>query len=112
MLDASAVLAFINQESGAEAVEEYLNDAAISSVNLSEVVAKLIEKGSSELSVRALIEELKLEVIAVDEKQAIAAGILRRSTKSLGLSLGDRLCIVWGNTLINQLSQPTVNGRS
>ena len=99
VLDASAVLAFINQEAGAEAVEGYLNDAAISSANLSEVVAKLVEKGLSEASIRALIEELKLEVVAVDEKQAIAAGILRRSTRSLGLSLGDRLCIALGQHL-------------
>ncbi|MGC1528218.1 MAG: hypothetical protein WA783_19390 [Phormidesmis sp.] len=34
-----------------------------------------------------------MEIVAVGEEQAIAAGILRLTTKSLGLSLGDRLCI-------------------
>ena len=49
VLDASAVLAFINEEAGAELVEPYLGNAAISAANLSEVVAKLVEKGFRKL---------------------------------------------------------------
>lgn len=99
VLDASAVLAFINEEPGAKNVEPYLGNAAISTANLSEVVAKLTEKGLSENLIRELIEELGLETIAVNEEQAVAAGILRLTTKSLGLSLGDRLCIALGRYL-------------
>lgn len=99
VLDASAVLAIINKEPGAEVVEQYLDDAAISSANLSEIVAKLVEKGLSEALIRELVEELELEVVDVDEAQAIAAGILRLTTKPLGLSLGDRLCIALGKRL-------------
>lgn len=104
VLDASAVLAFINEEAGAELVEPYLGNAAISAANLSEVVAKLVEKGLSEALVRELIEALDLEVVAVSEEQAIAAGILRLITKPLGLSLGDRLCIILGQ----HLSKPII----
>ena len=39
VLDASALLAFLNQETGKEVVAEFLPGAAVSAVNLSEVVA-------------------------------------------------------------------------
>ena len=45
LLDASAVLAVINEESGAENVEKALNDAVISTVNAAEVVSKLDDFG-------------------------------------------------------------------
>ncbi|EDX87679.1 hypothetical protein S7335_5389 [Synechococcus sp. PCC 7335] len=99
VLDASAVLAFINEEPGAETVEQYLNNAAISAANLSEVVAKLMEKGLSKALTVELIEALNLKVVAVCEEQAITAGVLRLATKPLGLSLGDRLCIALGKYL-------------
>ena len=96
VLDASAVLAFLNQETGAEAVAELLDKAAISTVNLSEVVAKLSEKGISEELVREFVEQLNVPVVSVDKEQAIIAGLLRIETKALGLSLGDRMCLALG----------------
>jgi ribonuclease VapC len=48
VLDASAILAFLNQEVGAEQVAETLTDAVISAVNLSEVMTKLIERSYDE----------------------------------------------------------------
>lgn len=63
VLDASAVLAFINEESGAELVEQYFGDAAIGAANLSEVVAKLVEKGLSDALVGELIEVIALPIL-------------------------------------------------
>jgi PIN domain nuclease of toxin-antitoxin system len=46
VLDASALLAYLNEESGAEAVEQALpNGAYISAVNWAEVLSKVAESG-------------------------------------------------------------------
>ena len=93
ILDASAVLALLNAEPGASVVAGAVSDAAISAVNLSEVVAKLIEGGMPAEAVRETLQELELEVISFDAHQAYEAGLLRISTRSLGLSFGDRACL-------------------
>jgi PIN domain nuclease of toxin-antitoxin system len=104
VLDASAVLAFLNQETGAETIAPYLAKAAMSAVNLSEVIAKLAERGIPEELIREFIEQLNMKVVSVDKEQAIVAGLLRPETKALGLSLGDRMCL----TLGLQLQQPVI----
>ncbi len=93
ILDASAVLALLNAEPGASVVAGAVSDAAISAVNLSEVVPKLIEGGMPAEAVRETLQELELEVISFDAHQAYEAGLLRISTRSLGLSFGDRGCL-------------------
>lgn len=96
VLDASALLALLLGEPGAERVEEFLPGAVISAVNLSEVAAKLIERGAPPEAVRQAIAAVGLEIIAFDEVQAMAAAGLRVRTRALGLSLGDRACIALG----------------
>ena len=96
VLDASAVLALVNSEPGAGVVGEVASEAAVSAVNLSEVVAKLAEGGMPEEAISELLEELNLEVIPFDSEQAYRAGLLRPLTHPLGLSLGDRACIALG----------------
>lgn len=93
ILDASAVLALLNAEPGASVVAGAVSEAAISAVNLSEVVAKLIESGMPAEAVRETLQGLELEVISFDAHQAYEAGLLRISTRSLGLSFGDRACL-------------------
>ncbi|MFN3835262.1 MAG: type II toxin-antitoxin system VapC family toxin [Glycocaulis sp.] len=96
VLDASALLAVLLGEPGAERVEPYLPGAVISAVNLSEAAGKLLEKGAPLEAVKAAIAAVGLEVIAFDEEQAMAAADLRVRTRALGLSLGDRACIALG----------------
>ena len=48
VVDASAILALLNQEKGSEEISQSISNAIISSVNLSEVVAKLAEGGITE----------------------------------------------------------------
>ncbi len=93
VLDASALLAFLNNEPGAEIVMASLPEAAISSINLSEVVSKLSDAGMPEEAIRTALEGLPMEVVPFDEAQAFQAGVLRASTKGMGLSLGDRGCL-------------------
>jgi ribonuclease VapC len=93
VLDASALLAVMLEERGAERVRELLPGAMIGAVNLAEVVAKMQERNAPDEIIDRNIARLDLPVIPFDEAQAMAAGKLRGATKSLGLSLGDRACL-------------------
>jgi PIN domain nuclease of toxin-antitoxin system len=93
VLDASALLALLNGEPGSETVAAIMSQAVISSVNLSEVVAKLADHGMGEKDLRGLIDGLGLTVVAFDEAQAYAAGLMRPDTRRAGLSFGDRACL-------------------
>jgi PIN domain nuclease of toxin-antitoxin system len=99
VLDASALMAVLREEPGAAAVEAVLDDAAISAVNLSEVQAKLVERGTAaELAWSSLID-LDLDVVDFDAAQARIAGDLRALTRAQGLSLGDRACLALAQAL-------------
>lgn len=93
VLDASAILALLNDEHGAETVFTLLDSAVASSVNVSEVVAKLAARGGDEAVIREAFARLQLPVIPFDEDHAYAAGFLRPSTQPAGLSFGDRACL-------------------
>ncbi|GAB4243446.1 MAG: hypothetical protein Kow0049_33080 [Stanieria sp.] len=90
VLDASAILAFLNKEPGTEKVALILAEGAIvSTVNHSEVIAKLIEAGVPEAEVRVVLGYLNYTIINFDEESAWATARLRTLTKTVGLSLGD-----------------------
>lgn len=99
VLDASALLALLNGEPGSEVVEEAIPGAAISTVNLSEVVAKLADAGMPERAIREALGEIEVELHPFDAAAAYTAGILRPQTRALGLSFGDRACLTLGRTL-------------
>jgi PIN domain nuclease of toxin-antitoxin system len=93
VVDASAVLAVLLDEPRSERVRPFLSRAAIGAVNLSEVVAKLQERGMPDDAIDRALAHLDLDVVAFDAAQAVAAGKLRARTRALGLSLGDRACL-------------------
>jgi PIN domain nuclease of toxin-antitoxin system len=93
VLDSSAVLALVNREPGGERVLAALPDAVISAVNLSEVVAKLVDRGATMAAIEEALSILRLDVRSFDTELARAAGELRRLTRDRGLSLGDRACL-------------------
>lgn len=101
VIDASAVLALLNQESGSEEILQYIGNAAISSVNLSEVIAKLADAGIPEADINQILLNLNLEVVVFNEEQALKAGMMRPATKSIGLSVRHRACLALG-ILLNQ----------
>ncbi len=105
VLDASALLALLNREPGSEQVASVVADgAAISAVNLSEVVAKLCEVDMPEAIVHDVLDLLGLEIVDFDTDQAYQTGLLRALTRHAGLSLGDRACLV----LARQLDLPAL----
>lgn len=93
ILDASAVLALLNQEPGHETVESYLPNTIISAVNFSEVISIMPEIGLDNEQVEDLIKGIVGTIIPFDQEQAILTAKLRKTTKSEGLSLADRACL-------------------
>lgn len=99
VLDASAVLALMMRESGADKVAAFLPGALMSAVNVAEVVAKFVERDmSSYAKAYRGIEDLGIEVIPFDGDQAVVCGALRWLTREYGLSLGDRACLALGKS--------------
>jgi PIN domain nuclease of toxin-antitoxin system len=105
VLDASAVLAVLNGERGEKKVIPILGESVISSVNLTEVAAKLLEAGMREADARLAVSVLGIgEIADFTEDLAWDAARLRPLTRQYGLSLGDRACLA----LAIRLNVPTV----
>ena len=97
VLDASAVLAVILEEPGADVVVEALRSgAAMSTVNIAEVAARLHQDGWSDSEVALVFDSLGIEVLPFDPMAALLSGRLRPATSRLGLGLGDRACLATG----------------
>ena len=93
VLDASAIIAFLRMEPGAEKVETILQRSCISAVNLAEVFGKMVEHGKQLEQVVYNVERLRILVIPFDEEQARIAASLWAATRAVGMSLGDRACL-------------------
>ena len=96
VVDTSAVLAALWAEPGGDRVDRVLPGAAISAVNLAELVAKLADRGGNEEQVDQILASLGLTVHVFDEASARHCGALRRSSRQFGLSLADRACVALG----------------
>lgn len=96
VLDASALIAFLRQEPGAERVRRVLPQARICAVNLSEVFAKMAGKGKSLEDTSRCIAQLRIAVVPFDTSLARITASLLPPTKHLGLSLADRCCLALG----------------
>ena len=99
VLDASAVLALINNEKGSDIVLSALPSAIMCSVNLSEVVSKLTDRGLTETEIRSDLDSFGFRIIDFDRELAYRSGLLRDTTKAFGLSFGDRACLAVGQSL-------------
>lgn len=99
VLDASAIIALLRREPGAERVAAALARTAVSAVNLSEVVAWLVRSGLKDEDIHRTVDELDLDVSPFDTELAMSAGLLSRATQHFGLSLGDRACLALAQRL-------------
>jgi len=99
LLDASALLALLNQEAGADRVADLLPRSRVGTLNLAEVVGKLAEYGVSAVDARRSVGELAIRIEPFTKEMAFVAGELRAVTKSSGLSLGDRGCLACAQVL-------------
>jgi len=93
VLDASAVLALIQGEPGADVVGSALPGGSMSTVNLAEVVGKLVDAGLDGTRVRQLLAASWVVLEPLTEADAELAGAMRSITGGRLLSLGDRCCL-------------------
>ena len=102
VLDASALLAILHEEPGAEIFAQQfdlLENANMSAVNIAEAHGKLVGMGIAyEDAWRAVIAPIP-EIADFDTEQAKIVGSMVAQTRSLGLSLGDRACLALGVAL-------------
>jgi ribonuclease VapC len=93
VLDSSALLAFVNGEVGGEMVADIIGDSIISTVNIAEVVTKLVDRGASLQQAREALAMADYSIADFDRPLAEATGALVKQTRGRGLSLGDRACL-------------------
>ena len=98
VLDASALLAFLQGEDGADVVEARLDEGArCGAANWSEVAQKVRSAGRGWDLARGLLVayELEVEPVVTDDAEWAA----RRWQRGEGLSLADRLCLALAERL-------------
>lgn len=93
VIDTSVLLCVLLNERGLERALEVSEGAAISSVNVSEAIAKCLEKDVPERLALLYLHNSRISVIDFDVDCATLAGRLWKSAPRGLLSLGDRACI-------------------
>lgn len=98
LFDASALLAFLQEEDGYQIVEHELDESArCSAANWSEVAQKVLAHGGDWSLARSLLRSYGLRVEPVLETDAERAAALWR--RGSGLSLADRICLATAERL-------------
>ena len=99
VLDASAVLAVLNGEPGADEVWDHLPGARLSAVNAAEVAAKLVDGGIGAEEAGQSLTRLGARVVPFTVVDVVPAARIRAAARSAGLSLGDRACLALARRL-------------
>jgi ribonuclease VapC len=93
VVDSSVVLAYILDEPGGDVLMRGAGPFLLSSVNLTEVLTKLIDYDLNPDDVMLVLQQLPIEHAVYDRDDARSAADLRSITRMQGLSLGDRACL-------------------
>lgn len=96
ILDASALLALMFGETGAEIVAAQARSSCILSVNFSEVVQRVIAIDGNPERAEEAVDLLGIEVIPFDRRLARLTAELRERTSFMGASFADRACLALG----------------
>lgn len=97
VVDASLVLAWLQDEPGADEAEPLLMAGVIGAANWSEVLQKVRQHGAPAGVVARLLASFGLAVVDVTREDAeIAADLWQRGSP---LSLADRLCLALGERI-------------
>ncbi len=86
VFDASAVLALMQGEPGADKLRDLQPDAVVNAVNAAEVLAKLVNRGVPPAEAQAAYDALHLETTPFEPALVVISTLYVRK----GVSLGDR----------------------
>ncbi len=111
VLDASALLALLLGEPGAERVEGALGDARMSVVNMAEVASHFHRLGMPSNLVDRMLRPLPVTLVPAAAELCWEAGRLRAVTADAGLSLGDGFCLALASVTSCQPGRQTRHGR-
>ena len=97
VIDASAVLAWLRNEPGADTVAGRLDGSFLSAVNLPEILQKYLAvgtlSGAEAAGFAGDLASLGLSVVPFGEREAAVAAVMWDETRRLGLGLADRACM-------------------
>jgi PIN domain nuclease of toxin-antitoxin system len=93
VLDASALLAFMFREAGHELVGEAIDASCMSTVNLSEVLARFARDGHAVAGIRSALERSHIEFVDFSRAHASISAEISPVCRKAGLSLADRACL-------------------
>ena len=93
VLDASALMALLLSEPGQKVVAEHVAGAAISAVNLAEVLARMARERISSRILLPKLEALGLTIVDFDQPQAVIVSDIREHARGYGVGLADCCCI-------------------
>lgn len=93
VFDASAILALLRDEPGADKVAAHIGNGMMSAVNFQEVVKELLRRGIALDIALDLLDALHLDVRSHGLQEAIDAAALYPATRDYGSGLGDRSCM-------------------
>ena len=96
VLDASALLALIQEETGAEIIKPLLKFSVMSAVNVTETLSVLQRTNISPEEGLTLITDIVTTIVPFDLEQAEQVAKLHPLVQPQGLSLADRACIALG----------------
>ena len=99
VLDASALIALLWDEPGAEAVEPLLGRAVVSAVNWAEVLQRFRADEVEIAGKRDSVEALGIGIEDFSAEDADAVAELWQATRRVGLSLADRACLALAHRL-------------
>jgi ribonuclease VapC len=93
VLDASALIALLEDEPGADSVAPIIGGSLLSTVNLAEVLEREAATGLATGGEDVDFEELGIQIAPFTARQAEIAARMRQVTRVAGLSLADRACL-------------------
>jgi ribonuclease VapC len=89
----------MRSEPGSDKIAAISHRSTISSVNLTESIHKVVQKGSARRIVEQLFRELRLNVVEWSEDLSYSSAEFAMFGRSHGLSLGDRACLTLARNL-------------